>query len=337
MSIVTPEQEPARAALPDDTRGLPVVAVIGPTAVGKTSLAERLALALGGEIVSADSMQVYRRMDVGTAKPVESERTVRYHCLDLVEPGADYSAALFQRDARAAIADIATRGAWPILAGGTGLYVRAALDDMRFPGGDTGSVARRQLEDLATEIGAHAMHARLAEIDPASATVIHPNNLRRTIRALEMAALGDSYATQAAGFSARIGRYDSRFVGLTMRREVLYRHIDARVDGMLADGLLDEVRALLDAGFRDALTAGQAIGYKEFVPVVEQGADLGLAVETVKRSTRRYAKRQLTWFRADPRISWIDVTELSPGEVTDRALKLIESGTPMSHPIENET
>lgn len=305
-----------------------VIAVVGPTAVGKSALAERLATRLGGEIVSADSMQVYRGMDVGTAKPAPESRAVPYHCLDLVDPGTPFSAALYQDSARSAIAEIASRGALPIVCGGTGLYVRAALDDWVFPGGESESEERRALERDAEALGPEAMHARLVAIDAASAALIHPTNVRRTVRALEMAARGDSYAEQARRFSERHSVYDTAFIGLTMEREALYSRIDARVDDMLAQGLLDEVQQLLSEGFREGLTAAQAIGYKELVSVLEQGTDRALAVEDIKRATRRYAKRQLTWFRSDHRIRWIDVTDRSPEEITERALHLLESDGP---------
>ncbi len=312
---LVPELPPARGR---------VLAVVGPTAVGKTAVAEELAVRLGGEIVSADSMQVYRGMDVGTAKSAASERRVPYRCLDLVDPGTPYSAALYQRDARAAIADIHAEGKLPAVCGGTGLYVRAALDDMRFPAGGTAAATREAYERLAGEEGPAALHALLAVRDPASAELIHPNNVRRVVRALEMLDTeGVSYASQAAGFARRRSVYDAVFIGLAMERAELYARIDARVDAMIARGLLDEVRGLLEAGYRDALTAAQAIGYKELVPVAEEGADLAEAVAAVKQATRRYAKRQLTWFRADPRITWLDVTGLAAGEAADEARQLV--------------
>jgi tRNA dimethylallyltransferase len=285
-----------------------VVAIVGPTAVGKTALAEELALRLDGEIVSADSMQVYRGMDIGTAKPEAGDGRVHYHLIDVVEPGAPFSAALYQELAREAIDDIAARGRVPIVCGGTGLYIRAALDDLRFPAGEQESQLRSDLEALAAEIGAAALHERLRAIDPPSAALIHANNVRRTLRALEMAEEGVSYADQASGFSARGEYYPTTQIGLDMPRERLYARIDARVDAMVDDGLLDEVRRLLDAGLRKALTARQAIGYKEFVPVLEGDVPLCEAVAAVKQASRRYAKRQLTWFRADPRVRWIDAS-----------------------------
>ncbi len=304
-----------------------VVAVVGPTGVGKTALAERLAQRLGGEIVSADSMQVYRGMDIGTAKPPLVERLVPYHCIDLVDPGEPYSAALYQGDARAAIADISARGARPVLCGGTGLYVRAALDDWKFPAGELRGESRGRYEALAAEIGPPGVHALLDERDPASAALVHANNVRRVVRALEMLDEGTSYAAQAEGFSERRGVYDATIMGLTMQRAALYERIDARVDDMLAAGLLDEVARLLGAGYRGALTAAQAIGYKELVPVVEKGADRAEAVAAIKRATRRYAKRQLTWFRADPRVRWLDITGMAPTEALEAGTALLPSPT----------
>jgi tRNA dimethylallyltransferase len=302
-----------------------VVAVVGPTAVGKSALAGALALELGGEIVSADAMQVYRGMDIGTAKPTVAERVVPHHCIDLVDPGEPYSAARFQHDARAAIADVATRGLVPVLCGGTGLYVRAALDDWSFPRGEAATPARARLEALAAEIGPERLHALLAERDPEAAVRIHPNNIRRLVRALEMLESGTSYAEQAARFAERTSVYDAVMLGLTMDRNRLCARIDERVDRMLAAGLLDEVHALIARGFREALTAAQAIGYKELVPVIEHGSDLGEATASIKQATRRYAKRQMTWFRADPRVLWLDVTELSPEQTRGYALRLVES------------
>ena len=316
---------------PDTTIDLSAIrclAVVGPTAVGKTALAEELAVRLGGEIVSADSMQVYRDMDIGTAKPREFERRVPYWCLDLVDPGEPFSAALYQREAREAIADIASRGLLPVIAGGTGLYVRAALDPLEFPAGEQAeNVTRARYERYADEHGAQALHALLRERDEASAALVHANNVRRVVRALEMLDGGTSYAEQHAGFAARASVYDARFVGLTMAREALYARVGARVDAMIADGLLGEVECLLGQGLRGALTAAQAIGYKELVPVVEGMASLDDAVAQVKQASRRYAKRQLTWFRADPRIRWVDVTELSLAEAADAAMGTLDWDT----------
>lgn len=308
-----------------DTRSR-VIAIVGPTAVGKSAVAEELAVRAGGEIVSADSMQIYRGMDIGTAKTPLGARLVPYHCIDIAEPGTPYSAALFQRDARAAIEGTAERGNVPVLVGGTGLYVRAALDEMDFPSGDGSCAVRNRIETQLAQLGPEGLHRLLSERDPESAALIHPNNTRRTVRALEMLETeGVSYAQQAAGFSNRREHYPTVSIGLTMERQALYERIDSRVDSMMEFGLLDEVRGLLDAGYREAVTAAQAIGYKELVPVLENEADLTEAVADIKQASRRYAKRQLTWFRADPRVRWIDVTELSPREAVEQAAALLES------------
>jgi len=321
--VSTVTYEPSSTGHPDR-----VVAVVGPTAVGKTALAEELAIRLGGEIISADSMQVYRMMDIGTAKPRPSDRHTDYHCIDLADPDQLFSAALYQKVARTAISQVSARGSLPIVAGGSGLYVRAALDDWSFPPGEAESPERQRLEALARDVGAEGLHSRLHEIDPESAAIIHPANVRRTMRALEIAAQGGSYAEQARLFSERRSIYDTVFLGMTMDRQTLYDRIDQRVDAMISAGLVEEVRRLLDAGFREALTAAQAIGYKELVPVIEKERELAEAIEGIKRATRRYAKRQLTWFRADRRIRWIDVTGHSLGHTTDLALGLLQSDEP---------
>lgn len=302
-----------------------VIAVVGPTGVGKSALAESIAVRISGEIVSADSMQVYRGMDIGTAKVPSAKRRVQYHCIDLVEPGTPFSAAMYQQHARDAIEKILARDRTPVLCGGTGLYVRAALDDMRFPSGEIASPLRKEIEALAERLGPVGFHAHLSRIDPASAALIHPNNVRRTIRALEMVAHGVSYAEQASRFSIRTSVYPVVFIGLEMRRDLLYAAIDERVDAMLRAGLLDEVRSLLEKGYREALTAKQAIGYKELVPVIEHGAPLEEATAAIKLASRRYAKRQLTWFHADPRVRWIDVTGMSTEDMLAEAFRLIES------------
>ena len=246
--------------------------------------------------------------------------------MDLVDPGTAYSAAMYQVDAREAIDAILSRGGLPVVVGGSGLYIRAALDDMRFPPGDAGSATRAHYETVLGSSGSTALHALLAARDAPSAVLIHPANARRVVRALEMLdAGGPTYSEQHAAFHKRTPIYEAVHIGLSMDRATLYARIGARVDRMLSDGLLDEVRGLLDAGFRQALTAPQAIGYKELVPVVEDDADALQAAEAIKRATRRYAKRQLTWFRADPRVRWLDVTTLSASAAVDAAEALIES------------
>ncbi len=284
-----------------------VVAIVGPTGVGKSAVAHRVATVLDAEIVSADSMQVYRGMDIGTAKPPLDDR-IPYHCIDLVDPGTPFSAAAYQQHARKAIEEISNRGRLPILVGGTGLYIRAVLEDFRFAVGRIDSPLRLTLEEEARCIGSQALHERLQAIDPHSAKLIHPNNVRRVIRALELAAVGESYSERYADFDTPKDIYQTIRFGLWMEREMLYSAIDARVERMLSDGLMEEVGSLVGAGYAEALTSIQAIGYKELIPVLEGRADLKTASAEVAQATRRYAKRQLSWFGRDKRIHWIDMT-----------------------------
>lgn len=301
-----------------------VACVQGPTASGKSALAERLACELDGEIVSADSMQVYRGMDIGTAKVPVSERSVVYHCLDLVDPGTPYSAALFQRDARAAIDAIRARGKMAILCGGTGLYVRSVLDEMCFAPGDASDPVRHEYEMLADRIGAHGLHAMLAERDPASARLIHPHNVRRVIRALEMLEKGESYAQRKAAFRTVPPHFESVRLALDVSRDLLYGRIDARVDQMFDEGLVDEVKDLLDRGFRDGITAPQAIGYKEVAAALDGEIALDEARALIKRSSRRYAKRQMTWLRGDQGIIWLHADQGITDTLVRQALDVIE-------------
>ena len=299
-----------------------VLAVVGPTAVGKSAVADIVASRLSSEVVSADAMQVYRGMDIGTAKTPVAERPVPLRMVDVADPGVAYSAALFQRDARAVIDGLLADGKTPVVCGGTGLYVRAALDEMDFPAGEVGGSSRERYERIAASEGEDALYRLLAERDPESAACIHPHNVRRVVRALEMLDEGTSYARQRAGFSTPREHYPTRYFGLTMDRARLYERIDRRVDAMMDAGLLDEVRGLMEQGAAPALTARQAIGYKELIDVLEGRMALDDAVELIKRRSRRYAKRQLTWFRRDRRIAWLDLDDLT---VEDAAMRILDS------------
>ena len=298
----------------------PVVCVVGPTATGKSELAERLALGLGSAVVSVDAMQVYRGMDVGTAKTPVSERRAPLLMVDVADVGENYSAQRFQRDARVCVDTLLAEGRVPVLAGGTGLYLNAVIDEMDFPAGSRDEAPRRAWEALLAERGPEALHALLAERDPASAELIHPHNARRVVRALEMLDEGTSYAARHEGLHARAPHYDARVWGLTMGRERLYARIDERVDRMMGEGLLDEVRSLAARGLTTEVTAGQAIGYKELLDALAGRCGLDEAVETIKRRTRRYAKRQLSWFRHDPRVRWVDLDERTLDDVCDEVL-----------------
>ena len=289
----------------------PVVCIVGPTASGKSALAEEVALRLDTSVISVDAMQVYRGMDVGTAKTPVAERRVPLLMVDVADPDEDYSVRLFQRDARACADRLLAEGRVPVLCGGTGLYLNAVIDEMDFPAGERGGASRERYERMAEELGGDALHALLAEREPASAAIIHPNNVRRVVRALEMLDEGVSYARQHEGLHARAVHYDARLWGLTMSRDCLYARIDARVDAMMEAGLLDEVRGLCARGLSPETSSGQAIGYKELLSALAGETSVEEAVELVKRRSRRYAKRQLSWFRHDPRVRWIDLDQTS--------------------------
>lgn len=305
-----------------------VICIEGPTASGKSKLAEAIAMALDGEIISADSMQIYRGMNIGTAKVPKSERSVAYHCIDIVDPGEPYSAALFQRDARTAIEDIHKRGKTAVLCGGTRLYTQAALDAMDFASGDSDNPTRAEYTRLLEEIGANQLHALLAERDPESAALIHPNNTRRVIRAFEMLEEGESYARRKEAFKS-IPPYLPRVkLALDVERELLYERINTRVDDMVKDGLVEEVEALLEGGFKTALTSPQAIGYKEIVAYLEGNATFDEALEQIKQATRRYAKRQLSWLRSDSEITWLHANEGITDKLVESAIQLAKKGMP---------
>lgn len=287
----------------------PVVCVVGPTASGKSALAELVAERLGSAVVSMDAMQVYRGMDVGTAKTPVAERRTPLLMVDVADVDEDYSVRRFQGEARACVDALLGQQRTPVLCGGTGLYLNAVIDEMDFPAGERGGGRRDAYEAIAHERGAEALHDLLSERDPRSAELIHPNNVRRVVRALEMLDEGVSYATQHEGLHERRPHYDARVWGLSMSRERLYERIDSRVDAMVAAGLFEEVRRLASAGLAMDSTAGQAIGYKEVLDALAGRCTEGEAVELVKRRTRRYAKRQLSWFRHDARVRWIDLDE----------------------------
>ena len=302
----------------------PVVCIVGPTASGKSSLAERLAVTLGSAVVSVDAMQVYRGMDIGTAKTPVDERACELMMVDVCDVGDDYSVRLFQRDARACVDALLASERTPVLCGGTGLYLDAVIDEMEFPAGQTGSEARERYEAIARDEGALALHELLRGRDPKSAELIHPNNVRRVVRALEMLDEGVSYAAKHEGLRARRPHYDALLFGITMDRERLYKRIDARVDAMVEAGLVDEVRALAEGGLAETLTAMQAIGYKEVVAYLDGALTLDEAIDEVKRRSRRYAKRQLSWLRRDGRVRWLDYDRLDEDEAARIVLAALD-------------
>lgn len=297
----------------------PLVAIVGATASGKSMLAEEVALALETSIVSVDSMQIYRGMDIGTAKLPVSQRRVPLMMVDVCEVGESYSVERFQRDARACVDALLEDKKIPVLCGGTGLYLNAVVNDMSFPLGSDEDERRHDLEALAEAIGAEALHGRLKAIDPESAALVHPNNVRRVIRAIELAEDGGSYARQVENLHRQETFYDAHIWAIDLPRDVLYVRIDRRVDEMFEQGLIDEVKALAERGLGDTHTARQAIGYKEILEALEGTISMDEARETIKTRTRRYAKRQLSWFRHDGRVRWISLDDLG----LDQAIRII--------------
>ena len=284
----------------------PFLALVGPTASGKTGAALGIAEALGAEILSVDSMLVYRGMDVGTAKPTASERgRVPHHLVDLVEPSQPFSVAAFQASARRSAEDVRRRGKTPLLVGGSGLYFRAVVDDLEFPGTEAG--IRGALESEATALGPDRMHRRLAELDPVAASKIEPGNVRRTVRALEVAAMtGRTFSSFAAAWE-RFEPERVRAAGVRLGTQDLAARVDARVQEMLTAGWLREVEALVARGLGGWLTASQAIGYAELARHLAGELSLEDAVQQTVKRTRSLARRQMAWFRRDPRIRWFDV------------------------------
>ncbi len=294
---------------------LPVVVLIGATATGKSRLAVQVARALqadgvDAEIVNADSMLVYRGMDIGTAKPSASERnSVPHHLIDIMEVTEKASVADFQQLARSTIADIHLRGAVPILVGGSALYTRAIVDHFQFPGSDP--VVRARWEAELVRIGAPALHARLAEMAPASAAKIEPANGRRTVRAFEVMELTGGHAPDLPEWTYALDNVHQ--FGLDQERGVLDARINARVDAMWREGIVDEVKRLLAAGLREGVTAIRAIGYRQVVAFLDGECSEDEAKEHTKRATRRFFRKQLGWYRRDPRIIWLDAGD--PGNV----------------------
>lgn len=303
----------------------PVICVVGPTASGKTDVAQQLAAHLGGEVVSADSMQVYKGMDIGTGKLPVAERIVPHYGFDLVDPGQPYSAALFQSYARTCFCNIDKRGKRSVLAGGTGFYVRAAIDAYEFPEGEqVGNDIRDKWNTFANANGAEALWQELQKVDPQSASVIPPADVKRVVRAFELLADGTSYAHQKERL-AHIKQYvPAAFIGLAVDPEILRTRIRNRVDHMIEQGLVAEVKGLLDIGFREGVTAPSAIGYKEIVSALDGTCSLEEAIEAIKTATCRYAKRQRTWFRKDKRIHWLCADSGDTDMLTTEALSVLD-------------
>ncbi|MGI6093609.1 MAG: tRNA (adenosine(37)-N6)-dimethylallyltransferase MiaA [Veillonellaceae bacterium] len=290
-----------------------LIAIIGPTAVGKTKISIDLAKMLNTEIISGDSMLVYKNMDVGTAKPTLAERNgIIHHMVDILDPSQEFSVADFQEIASKHITDINLRGKLPILAGGTGLYVKSLLEGYKFNSTSASTELRGKYEALAAEMGNAYVHSLLAEVDPDNAARLHPNDLRRVIRALEVyycSGIAFQQSKEATHDSELI--YDALVIGLTMERSQLYQRINHRVDLMISQGLVDEVAELLKAGVSPIAQSMKGIGYKEIISYLKGDVDLHTATEKIKQATRHFAKRQLTWYRKMKYIVWFDVGEFS--------------------------
>lgn len=290
----------------------PFVVLAGPTAVGKTELSISLAKKLDAEIISADSMQVYRQMNIGSAKITQEEmQGIPHHLIDVLDPDEEFHVVRFQEMAKKAMEEIYARGRLPLLVGGTGFYIQALLYDIDFQEAGENEEIRSSLLKEAREKGNQVLHDRLRQVDEASALAIHPNNVKRVIRALEFyLTTGRQISRHNAEQKKRQSPYDFRYIVLHARREELYRRIDLRVDRMMEAGLVEEVRALRDQGYTKEMVSMQGLGYKEILDYLEGNSSLSEAVYRIKRDTRHFAKRQLTWFRREPDVIWVDKTEL---------------------------
>ena len=305
----------------------PLIIIAGPTASGKTSLSVRVAQAIGGEVISADSMQVYRHMDIGSAKVTEKERQgIPHYLIDVLDPTDEFNVVVFQKMAKEAMETILSHGHIPILAGGTGFYIQALLYDIDFTVTEEDSGYRDELAALALREGPQALHRMLKEVDPASAAAIHENNVKRMIRALEFhRSSGKRISEHNASERQKESPYNFLYYVLTMDRALLYDRINRRVDLMVQDGLLDEAKSFFSLPF--AGTVRQAIGYKELKPYFDGSLPLEEALDHLKMETRRYAKRQLTWFRRYASIHWLPIDRLSAQELLRESLRFIQNET----------
>ena len=293
-----------------ETTKRPLVILTGPTAVGKTALSIALAQAIGGEIISADSMQVYRRMDIGSAKITQEEMDgVPHHLIDVLEPEQEFNVVAFQKLAKQAAEEIYSRGHIPIVAGGTGFYIQALVYDIDFTENDEDTALRHSLEEQARRDGPEALFERLRAVDPESCESIHAHNIKRVIRAIEFyEKTGKKISDHNREQRQNTSPYNVAYFVLSDNRERIYERINARTDQMMAQGLEEEVRALWESGCRRDMVSMQGLGYKEMLAYLEGEISLDEAVYLIKRDTRHFAKRQLTWFRREKEVIWIDKT-----------------------------
>lgn len=293
-----------------------IIALAGPTAVGKTKFAIMLAQALDGEVVSCDSMQLYKYMDIGSAKPTAEEMSMaKHHLVDLIDPRDEFSVAQYQKLAKEAISNILNSGKTPIISGGTGLYLNSLLYDMDFSSAPEDNTYRTELEAIAEqEGGREALHKRLAELDPKAASLIHPNNAKKVIRALERLKEGEGQIKQFSDISEETKDYKVILIGLTRDRAELYDRINRRVNILMEEGLLDEVKGLINMGLTQENISMKGIGYKELMDHLDGRYSLEDAVETIQKNTRHYAKKQLTWFRRYDKMQWFDISQYNTDE-----------------------
>ncbi len=294
----------------------PMIVLTGPTAVGKTKLSIALAKAVKGEIISADSMQVYKYMDIGSAKIMPEEmQGVPHHLIDILEPRDEFNVVVFKQKCEECLAGIYERGHIPIVTGGTGFYIQALLRDIDFTENEENTQYRESLEKLAKEQGAEVLHEMLRKVDPASAEAIHANNVKRTIRALEYYELtGEPISAHNEQEKQKESAYNSCYFVLNDERTKLYERIEQRIEEMLADGLVEEVQRLRDMGCHRGMVSMQGLGYKEILAYLEGEMSLEEAVYILKRDTRHFAKRQLTWFRREQDVIWVDKNQFDYDE-----------------------
>ena len=287
-----------------------LVILTGPTAVGKTSLSINLAKAINGEIISADSMQIYKGMDIGTAKIMPEEMDgVTHHLIDVIDPTEDFHVVRFKEMVEAAIEEIYAKGKVPIICGGTGFYIQAILYDIDFTENEIDKSYRESLEKYAAEFGQETLHDKLKAIDPESAESIPAANVKRVIRAIEYyEQTGEKFSVHNATQKEKNSPYNFAYFVLNDDRQLLYNRIDARVDKMIDEGLIDEVKSLVAKGVKKGMTAMDGIGYKELLDYLDGNGSLEDAVELIKKKSRNYAKRQLTWFRREKEVIWLDKT-----------------------------
>lgn len=304
-----------------------IVIIAGPTAVGKTEYAIAAARALSGQIISADSMQLYRWMDIGSAKPTEEERRQAVHLMvDEIDPRKPFSAAAYCQLATGYIQQTLDKGMLPIISGGTGLYVNSLIYEMDFSTSSSDHALRKELEESAKRHGNSFVHQTLVQLDPEAARRIHPNNLKKVIRAIEILQLGKQQVRPFSQVMEKRSEYDAILIGLCREREELYQRIDLRVDQLVSQGLFSEVRRLLSMGLTAENISMKGIGYKEIIGYLNEEYDQEEAIRLVKRNTRHYAKRQMTWFRRYPDMCWINLSQFSsPQSAKAHMLEEIQS------------